>query len=59
MIFEKYANLKYKYGNICYTYDFFVTRRDDSEVAYSVKNDKNLNEPILELLTVENMHWLM
>lgn len=38
--------------------DFLVTRNDGSKIAYSVKNDRNLDERTLQLLCAEKMYWL-
>lgn len=38
--------------------DFLVIKKNKSMVAYSIKNDRNLNERTLQLLYVEKMYWI-
>lgn len=58
VIFEQLGIPKIKNSKFVMSTDFLVTKRDGSKVACSIKNDRNLNERTLELLTVEKMYWL-
>ena len=58
IIFDKFGISKIKNPKFVMSTDFLVTKRDGSQIAYSVKNDRNLNERTLELLTVEKMYWV-
>ena len=57
-IFEQLGISKIKNLKFIMSTDFFVTKRDGSKIAYSVKNDRKLNRRTLELLTVEKTYWM-
>ena len=58
IIFEQLGMPKIKNPKFVMSTDFLVTKKDGSKIAYSVKNDRNLNERTLQLLTVEKIYWV-
>ena len=58
IIFEQLGMPKIKNPKFVMSTDFLVTKKDGSKIAYYVKNDRNLNERTLQLLTVEKIYWV-
>ena len=57
-IFDKTGIPKVRNRKFVMSTDFLVTKNDGSRIAYSVKNDRDIDERTLQLLCVEKMYWM-